>query len=93
MEKKIKSPCEKCKDRVCEKEGSPCKEVENILQGDGIRRRGWIGKRFGKNNKSYFNKYGVYGSQRREIPFSSMGGTWRQKYLDENMDAIDWRAK
>ena len=34
--------CERCKNKVCLKTGTPCERVEKLLIKEGIRSRKWI---------------------------------------------------
>lgn len=75
----MKTICQKCKDKICENSGTPCKKVEKFLRDNGVMSRDWSGKQISAHKRSLGNGYG-----KREIPFSAMGDEWRAKNLGEN---------
>jgi len=63
----MKSPCNKCKDKSCEKTGKPCQQVEGILNKNKIWSADWIRPRVNSRTAKH-DGLGKW----REIPFSSL---------------------
>lgn len=58
--------CKDCKDKVCLKDGKPCKKVEQYLRTEGIRGREWIRPEFSKKDRQEKGRW-------KEIPFTMLG--------------------
>ena len=60
------SQCEDCTNKTCIKSGKPCKEIEGLLQKEGIFGRDWI------RPMRSFKARGDGKGKFREVPFSAI---------------------